>query len=114
MNHLPGRPRYWVPNTNVFVSTAGQLVIKVELSGITSAGLQISVEGNKLAIKGQRDDPEASSAVQTLVTEINTGPFESVLELPTEYDLSRSTSNYTNGVLRIAVPRNRSSVREPN
>ena len=108
MNCTPDRPSYWVPNTNVFVSPAGHLIIKVELSGITSTGLQISIEGNKLTIKGKRDDPEAVSATHTLVNEINIGPFESVLELPTEYDLAKASSNFLNGVLRIAVPRNSS------
>jgi HSP20 family molecular chaperone IbpA len=36
--------------------------------------------------------------------EISYGPFESVLELPPGYDLSRAKAVYLNGFLRIDVP----------
>src|SRR6185503_13304331 len=80
MNRPPNRRSYWVPNTNVFISTKGQLIIKVELSGMTSIGLEIAAEGNKLRIAGNRNDPDEEGAAQTLAAEINNGPFESELE----------------------------------
>ena len=36
--------------------------------------------------------------------EINYGPFESVLELPSGYDLTQAKAAYLNGFLRIDVP----------
>jgi HSP20 family molecular chaperone IbpA len=36
--------------------------------------------------------------------EISYGPFESTLELPPGYDLSRAKAVYVNGFLRIDVP----------
>ncbi len=36
--------------------------------------------------------------------EINYGGFESVIELPEGYDLSRAKAAYQNGFLRIDVP----------
>jgi len=36
--------------------------------------------------------------------EISYGPFESMLELPPGYDLSRAKAIYLNGFLRIDVP----------
>ena len=36
--------------------------------------------------------------------EINYGPFESVLELPSGYDLGQAKAAYLNGFLRIDVP----------
>jgi HSP20 family molecular chaperone IbpA len=36
--------------------------------------------------------------------EISYGPFESVLELPSGYDLSQAKAIYVNGFLRIDVP----------
>jgi len=111
MNRPPNRRSYWVPNTNVFISTKGQLIIKVELSGMTSTGLEIAAEGNKLRIAGNRNDPDEEGAAQTLVAEINNGPFESELELPPEYDVTSASSHYLNGVLRIVIPR-RSSAKQ--
>jgi HSP20 family molecular chaperone IbpA len=36
--------------------------------------------------------------------EINYGPFETVLDLPAGYDLTRAKALYVNGFLRIDVP----------
>src|SRR5262245_56090967 len=72
---------HWVPNTDVYVSEVG-MVIKVELAGMRSEDLQITVEGNRLRISGQRNDGCRAPKCTFLVMEINYGPFESVLELP--------------------------------
>ena len=92
----------WVPNTDVYVSEAG-LVIKVELSGMKSDSLEITVEGNRLRISGTRPDCCRSPQCSFLVMEISYGPFESVLEVPPGYDLAQARAVYVNGFLRIDV-----------
>ena len=94
---------HWVPNTDVY-STDGGLVIKVELAGMRSENLEITVEGNRLRISGNRPDCCRASKCNFLVMEINYGPFESVLELPNGYDLGQAKAAYLNGFLRIDVP----------
>ena len=93
----------WVPNTDVYVSEAG-LVIKVELSGMKSDSLEITVEGNRLRISGTRPDCCRSPQCSFLVMEISYGPFESVLEVPPGYDLAQARAIYVNGFLRVDVP----------
>ncbi len=94
---------HWVPNTDVY-ATDGGLVVKVELAGMRSEHLEITVEGNRLTIRGTRPDGCRASKCSFLVMEINYGPFESVLELPPGYDLSQAKAAYLNGFLRIDVP----------
>src|ERR1044071_2604607 len=95
---------YWVPNTDVYETENG-LVIKVELAGMRSDNLEITVEGNRLRISGNRPDGCRGSKCSFLVMEINYGPFESVLELRPDsgYDLSQAKAAYLNGFLRIDV-----------
>lgn len=93
----------WVPNTDVYMTENG-LVIKVELAGMRSEHLEITVEGNILRISGNRPDGCRGGRCSFLVMEINYGPFESVLELPAGYDLSQAKAAYLNGFLRIDVP----------
>ena len=100
----PDANRYWCPNTNVFISGSGELIIKADLSGLAAADLEISVENQRLKIKGVRRDPEVNDSSQLLVKEIAAGPFESVLEVPDGFDLSAARSSYLNGNLRIVVP----------
>ena len=46
---------HWVPNTDVYTTDTG-LVVKVELPGMKSENLEITVEGNRLRIAGNRPD----------------------------------------------------------
>ena len=94
---------HWVPNTDVY-ATDNSLVIKVELAGMKSDSLEITVEGNRLRIAGTRPDGCRANKCNFLVMEISYGPFESVLELPPGYDLSQAKAIYVNGFLRIDVP----------
>ncbi|HET7624340.1 MAG TPA: Hsp20/alpha crystallin family protein [Verrucomicrobiae bacterium] len=94
---------FWVPNTDVYATENG-CVIKVELAGMRSDNLEITVEGNRLRINGNRPDGCRAPKCSFLVMEINYGPFESVLELPAKYDLSQAKAAYLNGFLRIDVP----------
>jgi len=94
---------HWVPNTDVYATDSG-LVIKVELAGMRSEHLEITVEGNRLRISGTRPDGCRAPKCSFLVMEINYGPFESVLELPQGYDLGQAKAAYLNGFLRIDVP----------
>lgn len=93
----------WIPNTDVYITDTG-LVIKVELPGMKSENLEITVEGNRLRISGNRPDCCRSPKCNFLVMEISYGPFESVLELPPGFDLSQARAGYVNGFLRIDVP----------
>ncbi|HEX3799224.1 MAG TPA: Hsp20/alpha crystallin family protein [Verrucomicrobiae bacterium] len=97
------RPAHWVPNTDIYATDEG-LVIKMELAGMRSENLQITVEGNQLCISGQRPDGCRAAKVSFLAMEINYGPFENVLELPAGYDLTQAKASYLNGFLRIDVP----------
>jgi HSP20 family protein len=106
---------HWVPNTDVYATDNG-LVVKVELAGMRSDNLEITIEGNRLRISGTRPDGCRAAKCSFLVMEINYGPFESVLELPTGYDLSQAKATYLNGFLRIDVPlsqRNSKSTKVP-
>ena len=94
---------HWEPNTDVYATDNG-LVIKVELAGMRSEHLEITVEGNRLRISGERPDGCRAPKCSFLVMEISYGPFESVLELPPGYDLSQAKAAYLNGFLRIDVP----------
>ena len=94
---------HWVPNTDVYATDNG-LVIKVELAGMRSDNLEITIEGNRLRVSGNRPDGCRAPKCSFLVMEINYGPFETMLELPQGYDLGQERAAYLNGFLRIDVP----------
>lgn len=93
----------WVPNTDVYSCENG-LVIKVELAGMRREDLELTIEGNRLRISGQRPDECRAPQCKFLVMEIHYGAFESVIELPPGYDLTLAKAAYQNGFLRVDVP----------
>jgi HSP20 family protein len=94
---------HWIPNTDVYV-TDGAIIIKIELAGMQRENLELTIDGPRLRISGQRPDGCRPSQCKFLVMEINYGAFENVIELPEGYDLSRAKASYQNGFLRIDVP----------
>jgi HSP20 family protein len=94
---------HWVPNTDVYI-TDGAIIIKVELAGMQRENLELTIDGPRLRISGSRPDGCRPPQCKFLVMEINYGGFESVIELPQGYDLSRAKAAYQNGFLRIDVP----------
>lgn len=103
-NHASAPRPFWVPNTDVFIAPSGELMVCVELSGCQRGDFEITAEGTKLRIFGRRPSSGVATAQTVLVYEINAGPFESVLEIPSTFDLARASSMYLNGALRITVP----------
>ena len=101
--HASSPHAHWSPNTDVYSTDEG-LVIKMELAGMRSEHLEITVEGNKLSISGERPDGCRAAKFNFLAMEINYGPFEKVLEIPHNYDLSQAKASYLNGFLRVDVP----------
>ena len=101
---------HWVPKTDVYTKDNG-LVVKVELAGMRSDNLEITIEGNRLRISGNRPDGCRAPKCSFLVMEINYGPFETALELPPGYDLSQAKAAYLNGFLRIDVPLAQSQIK---
>jgi HSP20 family protein len=100
----PAGQTHWVPNTDVY-ELDDTLVVKVELAGMRREDLELVIEGNRLMISGHRPDGTRGSKCNFLVMEINYGPFECVLEIPSRFDLNRAKASYQNGFLEIEVPK---------
>jgi len=96
---------HWIPNTDVYTAD-GNLVIKVELAGMRRDDLELTIDGNRLMISGQRPDGPRTGKCKFLVVEIDYGRFECVIEIPGGYDLSKAKAAYQNGFLNVEVPQN--------
>ncbi len=74
----PPNPEWWVPNTDVYISEDGLLVIEVELAAIKKEDFEVTVDANRIIVRGERLDGGRRQRCQYLVTELRYGPFESV------------------------------------
>lgn len=90
----------WVPNIDVYVHEGG-VVVKAELAGIRREDLALTIEGNRLAIRGIRRDCPRGPGLRFLLMEIEYGAFEAVVELPSGVDVTGVRAVYLNGFLRV-------------
>jgi HSP20 family protein len=102
----------WTPNTDVYLTDTG-LVIKVELAGMRREDLDLAVEGQTLRIRGHRHDVCRNARCKFVIMEINYGPFESVIQVPEECDLTDAKAGYQNGFLRIDIPFRKAEPHKP-
>lgn len=94
---------HWAPNTDVYLTEEG-MVIRIELAGMRREDLELTVENQQLTISGHRSDGCRTGKCSFVMMEIDYGPFQTTLDLPLGYDLSRARASYQNGFLRIVVP----------
>lgn len=79
-------------------------VVYAEIPGMKTEDLDIKVEGNTLAIKGERKPEKVDETVSFHRRERATGVFQRSLTLPNRIDAEEVSANYKNGVLTITLP----------
>lgn len=95
----------WAPATDVY-ETAGHYVILMEIAGVDPGRIEVTLEGSRLRVRGERREPAPAEAKALLhLMEIDYGPFEREIELPEPPDAERIEAHYENGFLRLRVPR---------
>jgi HSP20 family protein len=104
-------PPPWQPALNAYRCEQG-VRICVDLAGVDRSQIDLTIEGRRLFIRGEREAPEPSSddgrAVQMIAMEIDYGPFLREVQLPEGLDLEQIHAEQRNGMLWIALPRKKS------
>jgi HSP20 family molecular chaperone IbpA len=108
---LPTRPQVaakgnglWRPPVEVY-ETEESLVITVEIAGIDENDLNLVVDGDRLLIRGDRPDRKHSEKRSYHEARIPYGAFGADVFIPFPVDTDRTEAEYSNGFLRIALPR---------
>ena len=104
----PGSPRFSppviAPPVDVY-ETKDSVVVVMELAGINEQEVRITIAGDKLTIRGEREDRQATPGRLYTQMEICCGPFERTITLPAEIDADKTTGTYHDGFLEIVLPR---------
>ncbi len=111
---FPARPRYpaqtregWRPPIEVY-ETERSLVILAEIAGVNESDLNIIADSELVTIRGSRTDPQSGMKRRFREIGIPYGEFAADIYLPFPVDLESAVADYTNGLLRIELPRARS------
>jgi HSP20 family protein len=108
---LPGRPAVdpnrnglWRPAVEVY-ETVRSLVVNVEIAGIDQNDLRISLESDRLSIRGVRHDRKQAEKRSYHEARIPYGAFGADVFVPFPIDADGIEADYAEGFLRIELPR---------
>jgi HSP20 family protein len=93
----------WVPELEVFEEHR-DIVIRVDLPGVTPADVFLSVNGKRLDVVGQRRQPSAARK-DLHAPEPTYGRFKRTVRLPDGVHIDAMTWGFENGVLQVNIPR---------
>ncbi len=90
----------WYPTADVY-DREDEYLIAVDLPGIDRATLDISLDDNRLTIRGAR----AIETVATVRSERPTGRFLRTFSVPSLVDQQKIKADYKDGVLEVQLPK---------
>ena len=98
---IPGK--IYLPDTDI-VETDKELMVYMDLPGVSKDKLKVKIEKNVLAINGEIDSAPYSQ-LKPLYTEYNIGNFSRNFELSNEIDQTGIKATMTDGVLLLTLPK---------
>lgn len=94
--------RAWRPPTDVY-ETDAEFAVLVELAGMRGVEISVTLEEQLLRIRGQRPEARGRRAYHQM--EINYGDFVVEVRLPVPIDRDRIDATYSDGFLRVSLPK---------
>ncbi len=94
----------WWPLLDV-AETDNDIVIKAELPGMKGQDIDISVQGNVLAISGQKLEGQEDKGLNYYRNERRYGSFRREITLPAPVDADKVEATFEAGVLKIVLPK---------
>ena len=94
----------WQPSVDIY-EMADALLVQVEAPGLSLDDLNLSLDGGKLIVEGNRVRPPLPSPARVALVEMTYGKFRRVLPLPADVDGDSIEATYDAGVLQIHIPR---------
>jgi HSP20 family protein len=94
----------WTPALDV---TEGKdaVTVKAELPGVDSKEIAVSLEGDVLTIKGEKEQKKEEKDERRHRVERSWGAFMRSVRLPAPVDGSKVTATFKNGVIAITLPK---------
>ena len=116
--HLEERVRCWMdhlfdfqetgasfrPPVDLYETSQG-LVLRMELAGVASEDLSITLSGQELVIRGQRRPCLREGMTRFLRQEIGYGFFERKFMIPAAINPEGLQARYAEGILEVNLPR---------
>ena len=93
---------YVLPKVNIFETKDGY-VLEAEMSGVSKDGLEITLEGNEIAIIGHRQTETVPG--ELLFRERHVADYRRVFELDPAIDTTKVSAKMDQGLLTLTLPK---------
>ena len=87
------------------VEDKDNLLVTVDLPGLTKDDVHVSIQDNTLTIRGERKSESEKKESNFYHRERVYGSFSRTIELPTTVDSSKVAANFRDGVLHVTLPK---------
>ena len=85
------------------------IIVKAEIPGIEAKDLDISIDGRRLNIRGEKKQEQTEEEETYYRIERSYGYFNRTIELPAEADPDKVDASYKKGILKIKLRKTKSS-----
>ena len=99
---VPGREIAFVPVADI-IETGEEYRFYLSLPGLVEEDIDITIEGQVLIIRGERDAPYDEGQVSTHLRQWKYGYFERRVEMPGKLESDAIRASYDAGVLTIRI-----------
>lgn len=104
LGFLPGTGARQYPRINL-AESAEAYTVEALAPGVAPETLDLQVKENLLTVSGEKRGPQGVPAEAFHRSERAAGRFVRTLELPGEIDAAKVKATYTDGILRVVLPK---------
>lgn len=101
---LTWRHEQWVPAMEV-AETPDAYTVRVELPGVKTHDIEVTLQDDILTIKGKRERSEEHKDEKVHLVERSYGEFVRSLRIPTDVKIDAVEASYKDGVLEVRLPK---------
>ena len=93
-----------IPPVDIY-EAAGEVIVCIDLPGVSKTQLQVSVESNLLEINGNKLPEKLKDGGTFILLEREYGYFNLVIELPSQLEPQAAKAEMRLGVLLVRIPK---------
>ena len=94
----------WNPSVDIY-ENKDQIILEAELPGMKQDDFELTVENNVITLRGERQFEKKEESDNYHRVERSYGSFTRSFTLPQTVSAEGATAEYTNGVLRVTLPK---------
>jgi len=94
----------WAPSVDIY-ENKDQIVLEAELPGMKQEDFDLSIENNVITLRGERKFEKTEDTDNYHRVERSYGSFTRSFTLPQTVSVEGATAEYSNGVLRVTLPK---------